>query len=106
MNEAQTRFNKIAPKLRDASCISRRRPRDRKSKPALSAKTVQECQEVTIKQNRTMKIVTYAMMIMIIVMGFSLASAMGVYWFIGAIISIIQTLVTQAIIARQSKEKK
>ena len=58
------------------------------------------------QQNRTMKIVTYAMMIMIIVMGFSLASAMGVYWFIGAIISIIQTLVTQAIIARQSKEKK
>ncbi|MCR4879515.1 MAG: membrane protein insertase YidC [Bacilli bacterium] len=58
------------------------------------------------QQNRTMKIVTYVMMIMIIFMGFSLASAMGVYWFIGAIISIIQTLVTQAIIARQSKEKK
>ena len=58
------------------------------------------------QQNRTMKIVTYVMMIMIIVMGFSLASAMGVYWFIGAIISIIQTLVTQAIIARQSKERK
>ncbi len=58
------------------------------------------------QQNKTMKIVTYVMMIMIIFMGFSLASAMGVYWFIGAIISIIQTLVTQAIIARQSKEKK
>lgn len=58
------------------------------------------------QQNRTMKIVTYAMMIMIIVMGFSLASAMGVYWFIGAIISVIQTLVTQYIIGRQSKERK
>ena len=58
------------------------------------------------QQNRTMKIVTYVMMIMIIFMGFSLASAMGVYWLIGAVISVIQTLVTQAIIARQSKERK
>ena len=58
------------------------------------------------QQNRTMKIVTYAMMIMIIVMGFSLASAMGVYWFIGALISVAQTLITQSIIARHSKEKK
>ena len=57
------------------------------------------------QQNRTMKIVTYVMMIMIIFMGFSLASAMGVYWFIGALISIAQTLITQAIIARKSKEK-
>jgi len=57
------------------------------------------------QQNRTMKIVTYMMMIMIIFMGFSLASAMGVYWLIGAIISVIQTLVTQAIIAHQKKEK-
>ena len=58
------------------------------------------------QQNKTMKMVTYVMMIMSIVMGFSLASAMGVYWFIGAIISIIQTLITQAIIARQQKEKR
>ena len=57
------------------------------------------------QQNRTMKIVTYTMMIMIIFMGFSLASAMGVYWFIGALISIVQTLVTQAIIHRHKKEK-
>jgi membrane protein insertase Oxa1/YidC/SpoIIIJ len=58
------------------------------------------------QQNRTMKIVTYVMMIMIIFMGFTLASAMGVYWFIGALISILQTLVTQAIISHQSKEKR
>ena len=56
------------------------------------------------QQNRTMKIVTYVMMIMIIFMGFSLASAMGVYWFIGAIFSVIQTLITQAIIAHHKKE--
>lgn len=58
------------------------------------------------QQNRTMKIVTYVMMIMIIFMGFSLASAMGIYWFVGAIISVIQTLITQAIIAHQSKKKE
>ena len=58
------------------------------------------------QQNRTMKIVTYVMMIMIIFMGFSLASAMGVYWFIGALISIAQTLITQSIIAHRAKEKK
>lgn len=58
------------------------------------------------QQAKTMKIVTYVMMIMIIFMGFSLASAMGVYWFIGALISIAQTLITQAIIARQQKERK
>ena len=58
------------------------------------------------QQNKTMKIVTWVMMIMIIFMGFSLASAMGVYWFVGALISVIQTLITQAIIGRQSKEKK
>ena len=58
------------------------------------------------QQNKTMKMVTYVMMIMIIVMGFSLASAMGVYWFIGALISIVQTLITQSIIHHQKKEKK
>ena len=51
-----------------------------------------------------MKIVTWVMMIMIIFMGFSLASAMGVYWFVGALISIGQSVITQAIISRQSKK--
>ena len=59
------------------------------------------------QQGKTMKIVTYIMMAMVIFMGFSLASAMGVYWFIGALISIAQTLITQKIIARKgSKEKR
>ena len=49
-------------------------------------------------QNRTMNIVGYVMLIMIIVMGFTLPAAMGVYWFIGAIISLIQTLITQVLI--------
>ena len=58
------------------------------------------------QQNKTMKIVTYAMMAMIIFMGFSLASAMGVYWFVGALISIAQTLVTQYVIVRQQKKER
>lgn len=56
------------------------------------------------QQGKTMKIVTYVMMAMIIFMGFSLASAMGVYWFVGALISVAQTLITQLIIAKHSKK--
>ena len=58
------------------------------------------------QQGRTMKMVTYAMMIMIIFMGFTLASAMGVYWFVGALISIAQTLITQRIIDHQAQKKE
>ena len=55
-------------------------------------------------QSNKMKWFTYIMMIFIIIMGFSLASAMGVYWFVGALISIGQTLITNAVAnKRQSK---
>ena len=57
-------------------------------------------------QNKNMKIFTYVMMGMIIIMGFSLASAMGIYWFIGALFSIAQTLITQWIIGRRSTNKR
>jgi len=50
------------------------------------------------QQNRTMNIVSYVMLIMIIVMGFTLPAAMGVYWLVGAIFSLAQTLVTQLLI--------
>ena len=56
------------------------------------------------KQNNTMKLFTYGMMVMIIIMGFSLASAMGVYWFVGALFSIGQTLVMQAINKKKMKQ--
>ena len=56
-------------------------------------------------QNRNMKIFTYVMMGMIIIMGFSLASAMGIYWFFGALFSIAQTLITQSIISRRKTKK-
>jgi len=42
--------------------------------------------------------ISNVMFVMIIVMGFSLPSAMGIYWFIGALISLAQTLVTRRLI--------
>ena len=53
-----------------------------------------------------MKWVTYIMLVMIIIMGFSLVSAMGVYWLIGALISLAQTLITQVITDKKAKKKR
>lgn len=50
--------------------------------------------------NKTMKIMTYVMMAFVLFMGWSLPVGMGIYWFIGAIISIMQSLLTEAIQAR------
>lgn len=58
------------------------------------------------QQNNSMKIFTWVMMIMIIIMGFSLASGMGVYWFVGALFSIAQTLITQSINKKKQKGKR
>ncbi len=41
------------------------------------------------QQNNRMKWFTYIMLALIIFMGFSLVSAMGLYWFVGAIFSIV-----------------
>ena len=57
------------------------------------------------QQNRTANIISYAMIIMIIIMGFTLPAAMGVYWFVGALISLAQSLIIQAIFARKSHKK-
>ena len=56
-------------------------------------------------QQSKMKMFTYIMMAMIIFMGFTLPSAMGVYWFVGALFSIVQTLVIELINNRKSKKK-
>ena len=56
-------------------------------------------------QQSKMKMFTYVMMAMIIFMGFTLPSAMGVYWFVGALFSICQTLIIEAINSRKSKKK-
>ena len=55
------------------------------------------------QQNNRMKWFTYIMLAMIIFMGFSLVSAMGVYWLVGALISVGQTLITQHITAKKQK---
>ena len=56
-------------------------------------------------QSNKMKWFTYIMLALIIFMGFSLVSAMGIYWFIGAIFSIIQTLIME-VISNHKKHKK
>ena len=56
------------------------------------------------QQNKTLKYTQWIMTIFIVIMGFTLPSAMGVYWFAGAIISIIQSIVIHYIfIARSNK---
>lgn len=55
---------------------------------------------------KQMKWVSIFMMIFTIIMGFFLPSAMAVYWLIGGLISIAQTGITQAIIARSKKKAK
>ena len=57
------------------------------------------------EQASRMKMFTYIMLAMILFMGFSLVSAMGVYWFVGALFSIGQTLITQTITAKSMKKK-
>ena len=58
------------------------------------------------QQGKTMKYVAYGMMIFTIIMGFMLPSAMGVYWLIGGVISILQTLITQLVLKNSKKRKK
>lgn len=55
---------------------------------------------------KQMKMVSWVMTGMVIIMGFTLPSAMGVYWFAGAIFSIAQTLITQAIMKKSMNKKK
>lgn len=57
------------------------------------------------QQQNTMKMVTYVMMAMIIFMGFTLPSAMGVYWFVSALFSLVQTLVIEKINSNKAKKK-
>ena len=58
------------------------------------------------QQNKTMNIISYVMLAVIIFMGFSLPAAMGVYWFVGALVSLAQSFITQAIVNNSFKKKK
>ena len=57
-------------------------------------------------QNNRMKWFTYIMLAMIIFMGFSLASGMGIYWLFGALFSIAQTLIMQKVNDSRAKKAK
>ena len=57
------------------------------------------------QQQNNMKMFTYIMMAMIIFMGFTLPSAMGVYWFVGALFSICQTVIIDRITAARANKK-
>ncbi len=57
------------------------------------------------QSGKTMKMVSYGMIIFTIIMGFFLPSAMGIYWLIGGLISMVQTLITQVILGRNKKKK-
>ncbi len=45
--------------------------------------------------NKTMKYMTYIMLAVIVFMGWSLPAGMGIYWFTGALISILQSLLNE-----------
>lgn len=57
------------------------------------------------QQNRTANIISYAMLIMIVVMGFTLPAAMGVYWLVGALVSLAQSLIIQFIFNKKPRNK-
>ena len=57
-------------------------------------------------QNNRMKWFTYIMLAMIIFMGFSLASGMGIYWLFGAVFSVAQTLIMQKVNDVRSRKQK
>ncbi|HKL73074.1 MAG TPA: membrane protein insertase YidC [Candidatus Onthovivens sp.] len=58
------------------------------------------------QQAKQMKWMQWIMTGFIIVMGFSLPSAMGVYWFAGAIFGVLQSLLMHFIFARKDKKSK
>ena len=58
------------------------------------------------KTNSQMKWIGYGMLIFTIITGFFLPAAMGVYWAIGAFISMGQTAITQLVLKKSKKIKK
>lgn len=74
-----------------------------KKRVASVKKTVSSA--ATDQNQSQMKMMSWVMTGFIIIMGFTLPSAMGVYWFAGAIFQIIQTVVTQVVIAKSINKK-
>ncbi|HKM02336.1 MAG TPA: YidC/Oxa1 family membrane protein insertase [Bacilli bacterium] len=57
------------------------------------------------KQQSQMKMMTWFMFIMILVMSWSLPAAMGIYWLVGALISIAQAVITHAVLEKKRTKK-
>lgn len=74
-----------------------------KKKRVVGAKTVKVNEDSTT--GTMMKWMPMIMMVVVIVMGLNLAAAMGIYWFFGALISIIQTIVTEIVMAFRKNRK-
>ena len=55
--------------------------------------------------NKQGKIMMIVMLIFTIFMGFMLPAAMGIYWLIGGLMSMLQTLVSQIVLSRKSKKR-
>ncbi len=55
--------------------------------------------------NKQGKIMMIVMLIFTIFMGFMLPAAMGIYWLIGGLMSMIQTLISQVVLSRKSKKR-
>lgn len=54
-----------------------------------------------VDPNKTMKYMTIIMSVFVIFMGWSLPAGMGIYWFMGSIISIAQTLIMEVVQTKQ-----
>ena len=53
-----------------------------------------------VDPNKTMRIMSYVMMVFIVIMGWNLPVGMGIYWILGAVISIFQALLTEGLSTR------
>lgn len=73
--------------------------KDAKKAPNLGKNPAQE------QSQKQMNMVSNIMMVMIIVMGFTLPVGMAIYWFIAAIISLVQSLVIRQITKRKREKK-
>jgi len=52
-----------------------------------------------------MKMTQWIMTIFIIIMGFNLPSAMGVYWFAGALFNIIQSVIMHFVLLKRLEKR-
>jgi YidC/Oxa1 family membrane protein insertase len=76
-----------------------------KKNPLASGPKLQK-NEAADQQGRTMKMMSWIMLIMVIFMGIQLPIAMSIYWFISALISALQTVIIQIIISKKNDKQK